>query len=130
MVKTRGRMSFDSGRVGEVKVHADYTFVYPVVRARPGSDEVARTVVRHALTVALSDPRKVVATPGGLQVLEWFEGAGNDDCSRDGTGFLHPRFDGELAAAGAGPSGPVVDPYGRSAPMGGLPGECTTASRS
>ncbi|MEU3721869.1 hypothetical protein, partial [Streptomyces sp. NPDC031705] len=130
VVKTRGRMSFDSSRDGEVKVHADYTFVYPVVRAKPGADEVARTVVRRTMVLALSDPRKVVATAGKLQVVEWRETAGNDDCTREGTGFLHPQFDSELRAPGPGPSGPVVDPYDRSRSMAELPQECTTASRS
>ncbi|MFF2192148.1 hypothetical protein [Streptomyces sp. NPDC058157] len=130
VVKTRGRVSFDSGRDGEVKVHADYTFVYPLVRAKAGSDEVARTVVRRTVTMALYDPRKVVTTPGKLQVVEWLESGGNDDCRRAGTGFLHPTFDSERVAAGTAPSGPVVDPYDRSRSMADMPKECTTASRS
>ncbi|MFD5420567.1 hypothetical protein ACFWJT_21395 [Streptomyces sp. NPDC127069] len=130
VVKTRGRMSFDSGRDGEVKVHADYTFVYPLVRAKSGSDEVARTVVRRTVTMALYDPLKVVTTPGKLQVVEWLESAGNDDCRRGGAGFLHPTFDSERAAAGTGPSGPVVDPYDRSGSVADMPKECATASRS
>ncbi|MFG2879580.1 hypothetical protein ACGFYU_31995 [Streptomyces sp. NPDC048337] len=130
VVKTRGRMTFEAGRDGEVLVHADYTFVYPVVSAKGGSDEVARTVVRRTLTTALLDPKKWQATKGTLQIVSWSESAGNDDCTRDGTGYLHPQFRSELTAAAPGATGPVTDPYDRSKELAELPKECGTASRS
>ncbi|MFB8210966.1 hypothetical protein [Streptomyces sp. NPDC056010] len=33
VVRVRGRITFGAGKQGEVRVHADYTFVYPLVRA-------------------------------------------------------------------------------------------------
>ncbi|MCT4355809.1 hypothetical protein M5362_21955 [Streptomyces sp. Je 1-79] len=114
VVKTRGRTTFVAGeRPGEVLIHADYTFVYPLVKTRPGFDEVARTVVRRQMTFALYDPSRILATPGRLNVLRMEESAGNDDCTRDGTGFLHPEFSEDLAAKPPR-TGPEVDPYDRS----------------
>ncbi|MFF1559013.1 hypothetical protein [Streptomyces sp. NPDC058279] len=131
IVKTRGRMWFDSTRSGEVLVHSDYTFVYPLVRARAGADEVARTIVRRELTVALADPERIAATPGKLQIVSWAESAGNDDCSRDGEGYLHPMFASEQQTRpDPRPSGPVTDPYDRSTDVSALPKECGTVFRS
>ncbi|MGW7189287.1 hypothetical protein, partial [Streptomyces sp. NPDC054838] len=131
VVKTRGRMWFDSTRSGEVLVHSDYTFVYPLVQARAGADEVARTIVRRELTVALADPERIAATPGRLQIVSWSETAGNDDCSRDGEGYLHPMFASEQRTRpSSGAPGPVTDPYDRSTDVAALPKECGTVSRS
>ncbi|MFE2526151.1 hypothetical protein ACFXEL_18135 [Streptomyces sp. NPDC059382] len=131
VVKTRGRMWFDSSREGEVLVHTDYTFVYPVVRAAPGSQEVARTIVRRELTVAVSDPRVIEVTPGTLTIVTWSETAGNDDCDRRGTGHLHPTFRSDARALpGTEPSGPRTDPYDRSQDISRLPEECGTVTRS
>lgn len=130
VVKTRGRMTFEAGKEGEVLVHADYTFVYPVVPAEAGADEVARTVVRRELTTALFDPAERQVTKGTLQVVAWLESAGNDDCSRDGTGYLHPQFPSRLPVAETSAPGPTVDPYDRSKGLAELPEECGTASRS
>ncbi|MEV6685609.1 hypothetical protein AB0N28_09735 [Streptomyces sp. NPDC051130] len=131
VVKTRGRMWFDSNRAGEVLVHSDYTFVYPLVQARAGADEVARTIVRRELTVALADPARVEATPGKLQIVSWSESAGNDDCSRDGEGYLHPMFTtDQRTRPSSGATGPVTDPYDRSKDVAALPKECGTVSRS
>ncbi|MET9426806.1 hypothetical protein [Streptomyces sp. NPDC003036] len=129
IVKTRGRMTYEKGeRDGQVLVHADYTFVYPVVRARPGATEVARTVVRREMTFALYDPAKIRTTPGKLYVLRWLESAGNDDCTRDADGFLHPQFASELPPTDA--TGPEVDPYDRSTPLADRPEECGTVTRT
>ncbi|GHB44369.1 hypothetical protein GCM10010347_12220 [Streptomyces cirratus] len=131
VVKTRGRMWFDSTRPGEVLVHSDYTFVYPLVQARAGADEVARTIVRRELTVALADPARIEATPGKLQIVSWSESAGNDDCSRDGQGYLHPMFQADQRARPSSEaSGPVTDPYDRSKDVAALPKECGRVSRS
>ncbi|MEU7280400.1 hypothetical protein AB0A69_16670 [Streptomyces sp. NPDC045431] len=131
VVKTRGRMTYEKGdRDGEVLVHADYTFVYPVVRARPGATEVARTVVRREMTFALYDPAKIRTTPGKLYVLRWLESAGNDDCTRDGDGFLHPQFASELPPTPTEAPGPSVDPYDRSKPLADRSEECGTVTRT
>ncbi|MFB7371717.1 hypothetical protein ACFC0D_17925 [Streptomyces sp. NPDC056222] len=125
VVKTRGRTTFVAGeRQGEVLIHADYTFVYPLVKTRPGFDEVARTVVRRQMTFALYDPSRILATPGKLHVLRMDEFAGNDDCTRDGTGFLHPEFSEDLAAKPPR-TGPEVDPYDRSKDLDRAEKDCT-----
>ncbi|MET3986660.1 hypothetical protein [Streptomyces sp. PvR034] len=130
VVKTRGRMTVEGGKEeGEVLVHADYTFVYPVVRAKGGSDEVARTIVRRTVTTAYHDPKRWRVTDGKLQLVEWKESAGNDDCTRDGTGYLHPNFAGDGRTA-PNPTGSVTDPYDRSTPLDALPQDCGTVSRS
>ncbi|MFD7029778.1 hypothetical protein ACFWAR_17220 [Streptomyces sp. NPDC059917] len=129
VVKTRGRMTVEGGKEGEVLVHADYTFVYPVVRAKGGSDEVARTIVRRTVTTAYHDPKRWQTTDGTLQLVEWKESAGNDDCSRDGSGYLHPKFASD-ADTGPSPTGSVMDPYDRSTSLDALPQDCGTVSRS
>ncbi|MFI5981247.1 hypothetical protein ACIBEA_10285 [Streptomyces sp. NPDC051555] len=129
VVKTRGRMTVEGGKEGEVLVHADYSFVYPVVRAKGGSDEVARTIVRRTVTTAYHDPKRWRATDGTLQLVEWKESAGNDDCSRDGTGYLHPQFASDRRTSPS-PTGSVTDPYDRSTPLDALPQDCGTVSRS
>lgn len=108
VVKTRGRMSFEAGPAGSVEVHADYTFVYPLVRA--GGDEVARTIVRRKLTTALHDPERFVATPGKLSVVSSQQNVGNTDCALN-DGFLHPSFPSDRKDPS--PTGPDVDPYDR-----------------
>ncbi|MBM7437043.1 hypothetical protein [Streptomyces sp. HB132] len=108
VVKTRGWMTFEAGPKGSVEVHADYTFVYPLVRA--GGDEVARTIVRRKLTTALHDPERFVATPGKLSLLGARMNFGNSACESD-DGFLHPSFPGD--APDPGRTGPDMDPYDR-----------------
>ncbi len=110
VVKTRGRMTFEAGRPGSVEVHADYTFVYPLLRA--DGDEVARTVVRRRLTTVLYDPERYTASRGKLSLLTSEDRVGNTACEVF-DGFLHPAFPGD--APDAAPGGPAVDPYDRSA---------------
>ncbi|MEU3045700.1 hypothetical protein ABZ705_04050 [Streptomyces sp. NPDC006984] len=131
-VKARGRMTFEKGDTsGQVLVHADYTFVYPVVRAAAGSTEVARTVVRREMTFALYDPAKFVATAGRLNVISWMSDVGNDDCDKKEFGYYRPQFDSELLVdPGAGASGPEVDPYDRSGSLDGRGDECGTVTRT
>ncbi|MFD6279126.1 hypothetical protein ACFWFI_26715 [Streptomyces sp. NPDC060209] len=109
VVKTRGRMTFEAGPTGSVEVHADYTFVYPLVRV--GGDEVARTIVRRKLTTALHDPERFVATPGKLSVVSSQQNFGNSACEVN-DGFLHPAFPGDSPDPDRG--GADVDPYDRS----------------
>lgn len=131
VVKTRGRMTFEAGqRPGEVLVKADYTFVYPLVRAKAGSDEVARTVVRRQLTVALDDPQRYAVTAGTLAVLDYPNDIGNSACGVH-DGFLHPSFPSDARPAGEAPSGPPTDPYDRSKDISRQDDEgCGTVSRT
>ncbi|WP_319183484.1 hypothetical protein [Streptomyces sp. ID05-47C] len=112
VVKTRGRMTFTQGKNAAVVVHADYTFVYPLVRVDEGAHEVARTIVRRVLDVELPDPAKYIVTPGKIAVLEYDQEIGNSACDIY-DGFLHPQFSTD-EAAGATPTGPMMDPYDRS----------------
>ncbi|MEV6792664.1 hypothetical protein AB0M87_11795 [Streptomyces sp. NPDC051320] len=113
VVKTRGRMTFEAGdQPGTVDVHADYTFVYPVVRVGTGADaEVARTIVRRTLTGTLYDPAKYLATGGKLNLTYYADDLYNSACSVY-DGYLHPQFAGE--SVGTAPTGPAADPYDRS----------------
>ncbi|MFD0373204.1 hypothetical protein [Streptomyces sp. NPDC059071] len=135
VVKTRGRMTVENGKgenAGMVLIRTDYTFVYPVVKARAGADEVARTIVRRQITFSLPDPAKFVVTKGKLSVHEWSANVGNDDCDRPEDGFFHPTFDEDWTADPAAPeaTGPAVDPYDRSKDIDDLPQECGTSSRT
>lgn len=134
VVKTRGRMTVEAGKgqdADSVLVRTDYTFVYPVVKVRPGADEVTRTIVRRQITFSLPDPAEYVVTKGKLSVHEWSSNVGNDDCDRPVDGFFHPMFDEDLTAVpDAAATGPVVDPYDRSKNLDDLPQECGTSSRT
>ncbi|MEU0302719.1 hypothetical protein ABZ252_25120 [Streptomyces sp. NPDC006175] len=122
VVKTRGRMTFEAGPAGSVEVHADYTFVYPLVK--PGGDEVARTIVRRKLTTALHDPERFVATRGKLSVVSSEQNFGNTSCEVN-DGFLHPTFPSDSASP---PRGDDVDPYDRSEWQPN--GSCGTVTRT
>ncbi|EGX56388.1 hypothetical protein SZN_28078 [Streptomyces zinciresistens K42] len=127
VVKTRGRMTFTAGERASVVVRADYTFVYPLVR--PGSDEVARTIVRRVLDVELSDPARYRVTPGRITVLRYDQEVGNTACDVY-DGYLHPRFD-SAPPTGAPPAGPTTDPYDRSKEIGTDRAQaCGTVSRT
>ncbi len=125
VVKLRGRMTFKAGEHASVAVHADYTFVYPVVRT-DGTTEVTRTIVRRVLDVELPDPTKYQVTPGKLTVLRYDESAGNTSCDVY-DGFLHPEFSSTEPTDPA-PSGPTRDPYDRSEDIGRAK-DCGTVSR-
>ncbi|MDQ0794559.1 hypothetical protein [Streptomyces sp. B1I3] len=123
VVKTRGRMTFEAGDEGTVEVHADYTFVYPVLRAG-SQDEVTRTIVRRRLTTVLHDPERTRMTPGTLSFRRYEQYAANTTCEVH-DGFLHPGFPGD--APETQPAGPAVDPYDRSRVAG--EGPCGTFTR-
>lgn len=125
VVKLRGRMTFKAGKHASVAVHADYTFVYPVVRT-DGTTEVTRTIVRRVLDVELPDPAKYQVTPGKLSVLRYDESAGNTSCEVY-DGFLHPEFPSAEPTEPA-PTGPTRDPYDRSEDIGRMK-DCGTVSR-
>ncbi|MGQ4352794.1 hypothetical protein [Streptomyces drozdowiczii] len=110
VVKVRGRMTFAAGERGEVRVHADYTFVYPVARA-DGDGGVTRTIVRRDVTTALLDPARWQVTRGRLNLGAFNSEAGNSACEVY-DGYYHPAF-GDRTPTGATPSGPAKDPYDR-----------------
>ncbi|CAL9486354.1 hypothetical protein SUDANB1_03130 [Streptomyces sp. enrichment culture] len=128
VIKTRGRMTFKKGTQGGVAVRADYTFVYPVVRA-DGPTEVARTIVRRVLDVELADPGRYEVTPGRLLLMNYDQEIGNSSCFVD-DGYLHPEFPSSTSA-GPDPSGPATDPYDRSRELErGDGGDCGTVTRT
>ncbi|MGW0826909.1 hypothetical protein [Streptomyces sp. NPDC002845] len=112
VVKTRGRMTFTEGQYGSVKIRADFTFVYPVVKAADGATEVTRTIVRRIVEFESYDPAHAEATEGKLWVAFHNVDIGNDDCHVH-DGYLHPQFDSDLLATHPA-TGPAVDPYDRS----------------
>lgn len=137
VVKVRGRMSAAPGkgkRAGTVEVTADYTFVYPVLKAGPGADEVARTIVRREMTFVFYDPARYQVSSGKVVIGYWNSDIGNSSCELDGDGFLHPEFESDLRnapAPSAGATGPAVDPYDRSKPIDrNRTGDCGIVSRS
>ncbi|MFV8182171.1 MULTISPECIES: hypothetical protein [unclassified Streptomyces] len=116
VVKTRGRMTFKAGDQASVVVHADYTFVYPLVRPDDNAHDVARTIVRRVLDVEMSDPAKYQVTPGRIAVRRYDQQIGNSACDVY-DGYLHPNFPSS-EPTGAPPSGPTTDPYDRSKGIG------------
>ncbi|MYS89395.1 MULTISPECIES: hypothetical protein [Streptomyces] len=127
VIKTRGRMTFEKGSQGGVAVHADYTFVYPVVRA-DGPTEVTRTIVRRVLDVELADPARYRVTEGRLLLMEYDQEIGNSSCDVH-DGYLHPEFPSS-EPTGAEPSGPTTDPYDRSKDIDHDQDACGTVSRT
>ncbi|MFG2313635.1 hypothetical protein [Streptomyces tendae] len=129
VVKVRGRMTLAAGEPGVVKVNADYTFVYPLVRADDADGPVARTIIRRVLTLTLNDPAKWHVTKGKLLVEKYFSEYGNTDCDVY-DGFLHPGFPDD-GPGGARPTGPLTDPYDRSRPLTGSgSGGCGQVTRT
>ncbi|MER5180561.1 hypothetical protein ABT009_19675 [Streptomyces sp. NPDC002896] len=133
VVKTRGRITYQEGKRGAVEVTTDVTYVYPVVRAAAGSDEVARTIVRREVVVSWDNPAKVVIEPGTFSLVSYKADTTNGGCDTF-TGYLTPEFSAERAATGSG-DGPEVDPYDRSTSMDARmreadDAECGTATRS
>ncbi|WP_030549306.1 hypothetical protein [Streptomyces albus] len=131
VVKTRGRITYREGERGAVEVTADVTYVYPVVRAAEGSDEVARTIVRRETVMSWDDPEKVVTEPGTFSLVSYTADTANGGCDTF-TGYLVPEFADERGGAG---DGPEVDPYDRSTSMDTRMREageagCGTATRS
>ncbi|MFD4555511.1 hypothetical protein ACFWP5_14525 [Streptomyces sp. NPDC058469] len=126
VVKTRGRITFKKGEHSGVEIHADYTFVYPVVRT-DGSTEVTRTIVRRVIDLEVLDPARYQVTPGRLSVALYNADFGNSACDVY-DGYFHPDFP-SAEPTGAAASGPTTDPYDRSKDIG--EGEaCGTVSRT
>ncbi|WP_329299426.1 hypothetical protein OG410_13935 [Streptomyces sp. NBC_00659] len=115
VVKTRGRITYREGKRGAVEVTTDVTYVYPVVRAAAGSDEVVRTIVRREVVMSWDDPAKVVIEPGTFSFVSYKVDSTNGGCDTF-TGYLTPKFEAERATSSPG-DGPEVDPYNRSKSM-------------
>jgi hypothetical protein len=113
-VKVRGHLTFEAGKAGQVRVHADYSFVYPLVHADAddGDSRVARTIVRRDLTMTLADPARWIATRGKLSLAENDAQFYNFECGVY-DGYIHPVFPGDTPT-GAPATGPEEDPYDRS----------------
>ncbi|MET7567874.1 hypothetical protein ABZT04_05145 [Streptomyces sp. NPDC005492] len=129
VVKTRGRITFKKSEHSGVEIHADYTFVYPVVRT-DGSTEVTRTIVRRVLDLELLDPARYQVTSGRLSVVNYDSDFGNTACQIY-DGYFHPDFP-SAEPTGASPTGPTTDPYDRSKDLGQEQGDetCGTVSRT
>ncbi|MEW2484943.1 hypothetical protein [Streptomyces sp. NPDC048411] len=133
VVKTRGRITYREGKRGAVEVTTDVTYVYPVVRAASGSDEVARTIVRREVVMSWDDPAKVVIEPGTFSLVSYKVDTTNGGCDTF-TGYFTPEFSAERAVTDSG-DGPEVDPYDRSTSMDARMQEaaeagCGTATRT
>ncbi|MFD9322887.1 hypothetical protein ACFWDQ_35440 [Streptomyces sp. NPDC060053] len=130
VVKTRGRMTFKAGESASVVVHADYTFVYPLVRVdKDAPTEVERTIVRRVVDIELFDPAKWVVTPGKITVTRYDQEIGNSACDVY-DGYLHPQFATD-EPTGAPATGPTTDPYDRSQDLAGHAEEgCGVVSRT
>ncbi|WP_327308400.1 hypothetical protein OG730_37165 [Streptomyces sp. NBC_01298] len=135
-VRVRGRMSFAAGGVpGQLRIRADYTFVYALRRAAPLSEpgpaydteEVARVVVRRQLVLLYAPAGSPGVTAGKLIAADYRRQLGNHDC---GTvdGFFHPYFSKEAKTADR--PWPVVDPYDESTEIPAGPPRCTVPSRT
>lgn len=134
VIKTRGRITFREGKRGALEVFSDVTYVYPVVRAASGSDEVVRTIVRREVVMSWDDPTKVITKPGTFSLVSYKADFTNGGCD-DFTGYFAPPFSSERSATEA-EDGPEVDPYDRGTAMdartrqGGRGSGCGTATRS
>ncbi|MEV0523948.1 hypothetical protein AB0I66_11015 [Streptomyces sp. NPDC050439] len=131
VVKTRGRITFEEGKRGAVEVTADVTYVYPVVSAEAGSEEVVRTIVRRETVMSWDDPAKVITKKGTFSFVSYKVDTTNGGCDTY-TGYLTPEFGADRVAPDAH-EGPEVDPYDRSESMAARMrdrSECGTASRS
>ncbi|MFE4258679.1 hypothetical protein [Streptomyces sp. NPDC056883] len=135
-IRVRGRMAFEAGGApGQIRIHADYTFVYAVRRVAPrpepgpapGTEEVARVVVRRQLVLLYAASDSPGVTAGKLIPAGYRRQLGNHDC---GTvdGFVHPYFSKEAAAAER--PWPVVDPYDDSKDIPDGRPSCTVPSRT
>ncbi|MEU9301562.1 hypothetical protein [Streptomyces sp. NPDC048269] len=128
VVKVRGRMTVEPGEQdGQVNVLVDYTFVYPLIQARAGADEVSRTIVRRQMEFTFADPRKWRIKAGAMQIGPYRYDIVNSECFVY-DGYLHPIFSD--SPTGVTPSGTPQDPYDRSKDIeqGGQEG-CGVASR-
>ncbi|WP_329380672.1 hypothetical protein OG625_15490 [Streptomyces sp. NBC_01351] len=130
VVKVRGRMWVEAGKeAGRADIRVDYSFVYPLVKAAQGADQVERTIVRRELTFTVADPRKWQVTAGRIRLGDIRVDLANSACDVH-DGYIHPSFDAD-PVVGSTPSGTPEDPYDRSKGIGETSQEgCGTVSRS
>ncbi|MFF9495053.1 hypothetical protein [Streptomyces flaveolus] len=129
VVKVRGHMTFAAGETGQVDVHADYTFVYPLVQADVDEGPVERTIVRRDITMSMADPRHWQSTRGKPAIKKYEVATYNNECGVY-DGYLHPVFPG-TAPTGAPATGPTADPYDRRKALAeDRRGGCGTVSRT
>ncbi|MGW0748265.1 hypothetical protein [Streptomyces sp. NPDC002587] len=130
VVKVRGRMWVEAGEeAGQADVRLDYSFVYPLVKAAPGADQVERTIVRREITFTVADPRRWRVTAGRLRLGDHRVDVANSACEVY-DGYLHPAFDAD-PVTGVTPSGTPEDPYDRSKSIGATSRDgCGTVTRS
>jgi hypothetical protein len=112
VVKVRGHMTFAAGETGQVDVHADYTFVYPLVQAGVDEGPVERTIVRRDITMSMADPRHWQSTRGKPAITKYEVATYNNECGVY-DGYLHPVFPGTAPAGTPATGGPAADPYDR-----------------
>jgi hypothetical protein len=133
VVKTRGLITYKEGKRGAVEVSTDVTYVYPVVGAAAGSDEVVRTIARREVVLSWDDPAKVIVEPGTFSLVSYKVDTTNGGCGTF-SGYYTPEFGAARTVTGSG-DGAEVDPYDRSTSMDALmqgadDARCGTATRS
>ncbi|MEV6677789.1 hypothetical protein AB0N09_13115 [Streptomyces erythrochromogenes] len=129
VVKVRGRMTVEPGASpGQIDIMTDYTFVYPLVQAKSGAEEVSRTIVRRQMEFTFADPRKWRIEAGMMQIGPYQYDIANSECFVH-DGYLHPMF--RDTPAGPEPTGVPRDPYDRSKALEQPEKEgCGTVSRT
>ncbi|MFJ2786020.1 hypothetical protein ACIQCR_11980 [Streptomyces sp. NPDC093249] len=132
VVRTRGRITYEEGERGALRVAADVTYVYPVARGSGADDEVVRIIVRRETVLSWDDPAKVVTEPGTLSLVSYLTDMTNTACDRH-TGYFVPVFASDRPTTGPA-NGVTVDPYDRSGSLAETTGAgdrgCGTATRS
>ncbi|MFB6578287.1 hypothetical protein ACFCYC_12795 [Streptomyces sp. NPDC056402] len=130
VVKVRGRMTVEPGASpGQIDVMTDYTFVYPLVQAKSGAEEVSRTIVRRQMEFTFADPRKWRVEAGMMQIGPYLYDIANSECFVH-DGYLHPMFR-DAPTDGPEPTGTPKDPYDRSQALEQPEKEgCGTVSRT
>lgn len=127
VVKTRGRITYQQGDRGAVRVTTDVTYVYPVVSTAAGSTAVERTIVRREVVMDWDDPAKVITEPGTFSLVSYKIDVTNGGCGTP-TGYLTPAF-GSGRDTGTG-DGSEIDPYDRSTSLEERMGKgCGVATR-
>lgn len=147
-VKVHGSMAPGVDKNGNLKVSADYLFVYGV-EAADGSGDPTREVVRRVLTIVILNPAHYQVTPGKVWIEEYTDQVDNSPCGIY-DGFLHPWFPGAAQAApttpapsatASGTAAPATpsptavasfDPFDQSKPVAGDSDKfaCTSATRT
>ncbi|MFH8627587.1 hypothetical protein ACH4A8_37840 [Streptomyces vietnamensis] len=125
-VRTQGTLTYDVSAAGELVVHVDSVFVYPLVWTEgheviPGVPEVARVAVRRQMTFT---------SKGGKLVLGAYASeVANHDCAAPKDGYLHPlSAEGRWKAgrAAKGPRVTLADLYDEKRVLPSGPGHCVT----